>query len=450
MWYKVFLKFPYELASKTLELKENQQGMFREVSEKDKVLFGALVVFTIVACFVAVRFFEMQASGNMFVNWCKRAVAEAGGLVSKAVFSHKKELIATGPLLEKGEYVDSETLAGLLKARLGFLSPQIISVRNFLISRFSANFEFEDFSEPKLLALRQRYKLSDLIRSGITALDKAVILRNWLREEINNGAPGPVDYNFNALDILARAKNKETFSCSEYSTAFVQCALSMGYTARYAGLFKGHVVAEIWNDELAKWVVMDAYNNIHYERGGVPLGVLELHKIWERKDFSDVKAVYGLKRDEFTENTKEELLSFYHEFYVRMRNDWFLNRYPHWHIKGNSVMNALEWQDRYTSNNILVAHETFNEEEINFPVNVVSVMVDEPGFSSKELRLILNTFTPNFSSFSINVDGVEQKKQVTPDFIWMLHEGLNKIKIHAVNTLGIKGPESSIEVYLSK
>lgn len=418
---------------------------------KDTGLPIILVLVTLlIGVFTIGKIFEKQASENIIVKLSKRFMAEVGAILAKFIpVDERPNKFYFGPSNVKAENLDEKEFISFLEDTFEKDKVKVISVKNFTLSKFAKNFQYEDFTEPKLKFLRQRYKLDKLILSSNEELDKFIILRDWLNRIIHRGNPEMMNYNFDSLDILSRAENGETFFCSGYSVAFVQCALSLGFNARYVGLFKGHVVSETWSNEFAKWVVMDAYNNIHYEKTGIPLGALELHDLWENKNLDDVKVIYGVERTEFTENSKEELLSFYHEFYIRMRNDWFSNRYPHWHPKGNSIMNGLEWQDKFTKNNILVARETSQTEDIVFPLNIVSIVLDKNGSSERQPHLILNTFTPNFSHFLIEVDGKYQEKQEKPDYFWNIHKGINRIQIRAINSLDVAGPISEIEFILS-
>lgn len=362
--------------------------------------------------------FESKASRNMFINISKRIAAEAGAIVSRNAFRGKgANNIPFGP---EGPFQES--------------------------AHYAANFQYEDFSAPQLKALRDRYRLDELTEGAKDEFEKLVILRDWVRRSIKKGQPKNVDYNFNALDILKRAEAGEGFFCSEYSTVFVQCALSLGITARYLGLFKGHVVTEVWSDDYAKWAVMDIDNNLHYERNGFPQDALELHDAWEAKNFAGIKAVKGMDRHELADADTENLISYYHEFYVRMRNDWFTNRYPHWHHKANSIMNAIEWQDKFTRNNILVSRETRDRNELYFDLNTTSLFIVKEKSSKKRLYVILRTFTPNFSGFLVKIDDNTVFEKKDGELIWDLHEGKNRLEVSAINILGVRGAPSQIEI----
>lgn len=416
-------------------------------------LSAILLVCILSAPILTVLRYEKQASKNMAVNVSKRAVAEAGAIVSgnTVVSRYIMKLkdgneIPFGP--EKTAHpANTKSIDEYVKKYLE--GAKITDIHNYNISEYAGAFQYEELMTPQLKVLSQTHGLDKLASQGDSEIEKLIILRDWVKRAIPRGNPKDVDYNFNAIDILTRAGKGEAFFCSEYSTVFVQCALSLGFQARYIGLFKGHAVAEVWSNQFVKWMVMDVDNDLHYEREGIPLNALELHQAWEERVLEDVKALRGLKRIDTSAEEKEYLASYYHEFFIRMRNDWFSHKYPHWHKNGNSIMNSLEWQDRFTGDNILVSRATRNQEELYFPINAVSLMVD-PVSSSKgsNLHLILDTFTPNFSHFLVQVDGGESTVTARSTYDWHLHSGTNMINIKAVNILGVEGPESTAKITL--
>lgn len=400
----------------------------------------------ILSIILIVFIYEKQSSENSIINLSKRIAAEAGSAVAK-IFLKKDEVnvLTSGPEDNPDFELNKKSVSEYTKGSLYKGVLKIMSVKNYRISKAAQHFQYEDFTNPQLRLLRNEYQLDKLISGLSSEFDKIVALSDWLRKIIPRGDPERISYNFNTLEILSGKKNGCTFSCSGYSIAFVQCALSLGLTARYVGLFKGHVVSEVWSNEFAKWIVMDVYNNVHYEIGGIPLNAIELHELWENRDFSNVNVLSGAERNNFTENSKEELLSFYHEFYVRMRNDWFSHKYPHWHPRANSIMNGLEWQDEFTRNNILVAKETRKKDDLYFSLNCTSINLINYDASSGALMVALETFTPNFQYFDIVAGGREFNLK-KGNFIWHLSQGKNRLEVHSVNSLGVKGCKSFIEI----
>lgn len=418
--------------------------MKNRINKYLKVSLGLFAILILVILTIDITY-ERIASKNIVINISKRILAEGGAFVSRLVLKDDNgNKFSFGPIRNPEINLSDKDIV----LEDSFDKSIVRYIKNFKISEFAKNFQYENFNNPKLQILQEKYKLEELISKASTELDKIIILREWVRKKIPLGIPKNVDYNFNALDILARAEKGEGFFCSEYSTVFIQCAAAVGLIARYVGLFKGHAIAEIWSNQFEKWIVMDVNNNMHYENEGVPLSALELHDIWESKNFSNIKIIKGIERKILNDDEKEYFLSYYHEFYIRMRNDWFSNRYPHWHHKGNSIINSLEWQDKYTSNNILVARETSNAEQLYFLLNVVSLSIKKEKSTIAQICLTLDTFTPNFSNFIIRFDDDEPFIYKNHELFWGLHKGKNKLEVYSVNNLGVKGPSSKIELII--
>lgn len=416
---------------------------------RNKLLKTAVILLTCASLTLVstVVIYEKHASKNIAVNMSKRIVAELGAALAKNIFRNKK--INNFPFGPGEKNTDLPAKEAILAAAVKYMDDstiKIIDIVNRRISPYATNFQYEDLTNTSLRLLREKYRLYELVDSAPSELDRMIILRNWVRNRIPSGTPRGVDYNFNALDILSRAENGEKFFCSEYSTVFVQCALSIGLIARYGGLFKGHVVAEIWSNDFEKWVAMDVTNDLYYERSGIPLNILELHDIWETGDFDGIRASSGLQRQDLSTGEKADLLSYYHEFYIRMRNDWFSHRYPHWHPSANSIMNGLEWKDRYTSDNILVARQTSDKEEMYFPLNITSLFTAPQENSRGRMDIVFDSFTPGFSHFVITLDDKSTLEQADNRFTWRLHEGENKLEVCSVNVLGVSGSPSRIIV----
>lgn len=412
------------------------------------LILGVGAITVSIFFFTIIKLNEGLASKSAVINSAKRVAAEAGVLLSNYVKVKERVMLNFG----FNEYADKniEKIDKFL-AYLSATTPNgkkinIVRIDNPDICLAAFGFQYEDFYNHDVRALRDKYSLDRLVVNTKTDLEKFIILREWVRERISEGKPKNVDYNFNALNILERAERGERFFCSETATVFVQCVISLGYTGRYLGLFKGHILAEVWSNDFNKWVIMDVGDNLHYEKHGVPLSALELHVALESGDFSDIDVLYGIDKKHLSAGEKGFYISYYRDFFVRMRNDWFSNKYPHWHPKGNSIMNGLEWQGQSNSDNILVARRTSSSEELNFCLNMVSIMCDRSNSSEEEIQLIFNTFTPGFSNFLFSVDDGARVRGDNQRLTWKLHKGKNKIEVMAINVLGVSGSPSKVEL----
>jgi len=70
-----------------------------------------------------------------------------------------------------------------------------------------------------------------------------------------------------AVRILRRARRGHTFLCTNQSAVFIECAVSLGWTARNVYLRKPtaeeHAGNDIWSNQYRKWVYMDPTWNMH-------------------------------------------------------------------------------------------------------------------------------------------------------------------------------------------
>jgi len=320
-----------------------------------------------------------------------------------------------------------------------------LSVSNSRIRKGRFPFYYQPWDSEMLDRLREEYQLDEVIRPGEDEFAKMVLLRDWLHQRWQYGETKNVDFNFNALDILERAGRGEVFFCSEYSTTFVQAAVSIGWTARYLGI-KTHVVAEIWSNQWKKWVLMDPTYNVHYELGGTPQNALELRRLWFSGESSEVRAVQGPSGvTNGVSADPHSLIRKYVEIYVRMRNDWFSNRLPHWHPLSNSIMNGVEWVDGKSSNNILISRKTSDPLNLYWELNTAAIALQIDKENSGRISLRFETITPNFSHFLLKTDGREQEWRANR-FTWVLRPGTNQLEVAPVNALGLPGCKSQMSV----
>ena len=65
------------------------------------------------------------------------------------------------------------------------------------------------------------------------------------------------------------------------------------------------------------------------------------------------------------------------------------------------------------------------------------------------LRVDIDTETPCFESFVVQVDEGGWRENPEPGLEWRLHEGLNRLRVKARNTMGVCGPESFAVVVMN-
>jgi len=414
---------------------------------KNKIIFASGLSGLIIASIVFFKVFEPVSINNIVVNFTKRITAETGNLVTKIYDPYEaksRKAILSPDMVIK----DSQDLkSGLdrdnyLKAHLA-----IVKYDNKPIIRSTFEFDYQPYNEKKLETLRERHKLNNVISEAKNEFDKILLIRNWVNSRWKFGASHNISYNFNALDILKRAEKGEKFFCSEYATVYIQTLASIGITARYVGLFKGHAVTEVWSDDYNKWVVIDPTFNLYYALDDIPLNALELHNLWMQDDWKKVEIISGDSNNRI-EDYPFRLIDYYENFFVRMRNDWFTNRYPRWHAKSNSIINGVEWQDDHTDNDIRIARETSEADDLYWDLNQIHVeLIDYKKLHDKlVLILYFDTVTPNFNGFSIQLNEGDNILTASPIFNWQLVPGLNVLEAASFNKFDIKGKPAIISI----
>ena len=65
------------------------------------------------------------------------------------------------------------------------------------------------------------------------------------------------------------------------------------------------------------------------------------------------------------------------------------------------------------------------------------------------LRVDVDTVTPCFDAFLVQIDKAEWREQTESSLEWRLHEGLNQLRLKARNGAGICGPASHATVVMN-
>jgi len=150
---------------------------------------------------------------------------------------------------------------------------------------------WEDRSSPRVASLRARVPaaargdapileraraLSTWLASSWehTGSNRAVIYAPWDAETLLSWAPGQVGHN----------GKRPIAMCVHYAAALVSAAQSVDIPARCAVLTEavngmaGHFIAEIWEPELGKWVVVDPNADAMFIQDGEPMSMTQIQQ----------------------------------------------------------------------------------------------------------------------------------------------------------------------------
>ena len=400
------------------------------------------------------------------------------------------EMTTENPLLSpkiKGLniYTDGETITPESN-----ISCHITEFRNGQVINPSVEFVHEDFK--KLSDFRKRFELDKLLAGTSTEFEKQIKLLRFAYQIPIKPMEGYV-WDFNALPILKKdEKNNIIFQtdytgrrrdlhCLMSNFTLMGACLAMGYPARYVNLqtegrSHAHEVVEVWSNDFNKWIYMDATRDfyIYDPDTGIPLSLTEVNErlreivphgvadwydpIWmqipDETEAYKVNVEYreGDNKYSIRDVTQgPHILFLMGQLHMVIRNDfasrpWLVPwRIASGHWGGNQfygyynetfprkreyMLNTNRWQD------------------FNFPLNQTELTLSEteiPGI----LQVEMDTVTPNFETFEIQIDNTNVIESAHFSFEWHLHEGKNTLEVRARNNVGVKGPTSRVVILVN-
>lgn len=272
-------------------------------------------------------------------------------------------------------------------------------------------FDFEDWDDPGLAELRARYGLDGVMAKSVPDYEALRSVSAWVGRRMQPGTNDPpLATHFDARAILARSAGGERFDCGTFAWTLVQVLCAVGINGRVVELEAddraGHTVVEAWCDELGKWVVLDPFTGITFERQGVPLNALDLHRLWHRGRYAEVQLVQGANVAALPGGGKQELLGYYAHFAVRMRNNLRSARFPRWHPRSSRIMSSFEW-DGEGAGRAFFRWRVRDEARVYFALKTMALRWRwvEPDTSGRpRLEVALASCTPNFDSFVFSRD----------------------------------------------
>ena len=332
--------------------------------------------------------------------------------------------------------------------------PAVRDLQNEHIMRGSHPFAYQLADEPRLDALRERWRLDHVVQSAKTEFEKILRLKRWTRQQWENGWDhGALQFvpPWDAMVVLELASRKLSLGmCTHYASTFVQCCLAVGLTARVV-IISCHCVAEVWSNEYKKWVLMDPGCDFddgrkgtrHFERYGIPMSALDLHRAHVNEDLNGVVECNDPER---FGGTLQENISLYRQFCTTVRNNFMTSLLPEepehgaiaytydGHVWWRSEAMPLP-QFSVTSRREGDFQWTLNQTEIYLQV----------GPELNTLEVLLDTVTPNFDTYLVQIDDGEWEEKAER-FVWSTSPGTHTLRAKTRNAFGLEGIESAVTV----
>ena len=331
----------------------------------------------------------------------------------------------------------------------------------YVDSEYSRRFKFDNWDNPKLKQLRDRYHLEEVVAPGKDEFSRQVLLLDWVNRKFHKFGK-PSSPATGALDILAANDAGHTFFCAHYAEVFVSAAASLGWVDRSMALRRPdqpgrggsteHTSTEIWSNQYGKWIMMDPTFGMYVEKDGVPLSAYELRQDWFYHDGSGLTFVLdrGGKRVHkadmpvfrkrfpgFGDLSLDSGATDVYAFIGYIPNTNLMDAgkdYGGMFITQDKVCEGTKWHKRTVPKD--PAHDPY------FPIGQAAMTLTADGAG---LRVGLKTLTPNFKTYEMRVDGGAWKA-CGERFDWKPHAGTNRVEVRTVNQFGVEGPISAAVV----
>lgn len=151
-----------------------------------------------------------------------------------------------------------------------------------------------DFSHKNYDTLKSKYQIENTAKAG-TEFEKALRLMNEYAPRLTHKSNYDNHIAMNSLDLLEYSldNRKQGINCRAKAQILNEMCLSIGIYARKVWImpysnYDGdcHVVNEIWDSALNKWIMLDITNNEYWvDENNTPLSVLEIRTKAALHDF---------------------------------------------------------------------------------------------------------------------------------------------------------------------
>lgn len=168
-------------------------------------------------------------------------------------------------------------------------------LRNNLEFHDGTDYELQyNFSHENYATLKSRYKLESTAKDG-TEFEKALRLMNEFAPRLTHKSDYDNHIPINALDLLEYSLDNKNhgINCKNKAQILNEMCLSLGIYSRKVWImpyskYDGdcHVVNEVWDTSLNKWVMLDITNNTYWiDENTTPLSVLEIRNKAAMREF---------------------------------------------------------------------------------------------------------------------------------------------------------------------
>lgn len=181
-----------------------------------------------------------------------------------------------------------------------------------------------NFACPQFSILKEKYNLKKIAKQG-KEFEKAVNLLRFFAPRITHKGDFQNNIDCNAIDLLAHCLDipENGINCLNKSKILQECCLALGIYARRMWLMPyspydadNHVVIEIYDFDLNKWIMLDMTGNGYFVNSdGLPLSVLEIRNSFATNAFCEFIKTSATHDKFFTDMQMERL--YYKQYFAK-------------------------------------------------------------------------------------------------------------------------------------
>lgn len=151
-----------------------------------------------------------------------------------------------------------------------------------------------DFNSPEYLEIISKYNIIKIAGKGSSFI-RAKRLLHYLAPRLTHCSSYDNHIECNALKLLEYSLNnpEQGINCLNKSKILAECCLALGIYARRVVImpfspydFDNHVVVEIYDEDLGKWIMLDpTLDGYFIDENKTPLGLLEIREKFAKYEF---------------------------------------------------------------------------------------------------------------------------------------------------------------------
>jgi len=159
--------------------------------------------------------------------------------------------------------------------------------------------------------LRTKYPIDSLVANSKSDTERALKILHWVHIQWqHDGSNEPKKSD--AISILEEAREGNKFRCVEYGIVAAACLNAVGLKARTLGLMTkdvqttkygaGHVLLEVYLNDLKKWVLLDGQWDVVPMLNNIPLNAVEFQKAIEENYMElDIRTASGISKRHYVD-----------------------------------------------------------------------------------------------------------------------------------------------------